>query len=296
VASIYYGSVSLLLAAALRSLPRERHVLAERLVEVTEDTSRPITRLGRSVVGGPRREDRGTVQQSAPRRVHRHQGGTDWLRDVILGGQDGLVNILGVVLGVIAGGGDRTVLLAAGFAAAITESISMGAVGYTSTVADRDYYAAQRLTEESAVVDDPNMERKEVADHYESKGFSGDLLDRVVDTITANRERWVDTIMEDERHLRPVARADVWRSSVVITLATLVGHLIPLLPFVFLSRSTALVLAFVLSAIVLFGVGAYQAITRVGVWWKYGTKMILIGLGAAGIGFAIAELFHAGGA
>jgi VIT family len=54
------------------------------------------------------------------------------------GGQDGLVNILGI-LGVLAGGGGRTILLSTGLAAAITESISMGAVGYTSTIADRDY-------------------------------------------------------------------------------------------------------------------------------------------------------------
>jgi hypothetical protein len=48
-----------------------------------------------------------------------------WLRDVILGGQDGLVNILRIVLGVMVGGGSRTVLIAAGFAAGMTESISM---------------------------------------------------------------------------------------------------------------------------------------------------------------------------
>jgi vacuolar iron transporter family protein len=54
---------------------------------------------------------------------------------VILGGQDGLVNILGIILGVIAGGGTQAVLLAAGFAAAITESISMGAVGWTPALA-----------------------------------------------------------------------------------------------------------------------------------------------------------------
>jgi VIT1/CCC1 family predicted Fe2+/Mn2+ transporter len=67
-----------------------------------------------------------------------------------------------------------------------------------------------------------------------------------------------------------------------------------LLPFVFLSRSTALVVAIVLSAVVLFGVGAYSAITRVGVWWRQGVKMILIGLGAAAVGFLIGNLFHAG--
>ncbi len=97
-----------------------------------------LTRLGRAVrtAGGPARP-----AEPQHREEHRQ---ANWLRDVILGGQDGLVNILGIILGVIAGGGSNAVLLAAGFAAAITESISMGAVGYTSAVAERDYYQAEQ--------------------------------------------------------------------------------------------------------------------------------------------------------
>jgi VIT1/CCC1 family predicted Fe2+/Mn2+ transporter len=260
-----------------------------------------VTRLGRVIAhgrGGTAGQRGGGGQTRPPslavRRPHRHGTGKDVLRDVILGGQDGLVNILGIVLGVMAGGGDRTVLISTGFAAAITESISMGAVGYTSTVADRDYYAAQRSVEEASLSDDPDMEREEVRELYKNKGFSGSLLDQVVATITANREKWLGTIMEEELHLEPVATSDIVRSSVVITVATLVGHLIPLAPFLFLSRTPALVLAIILSAIVLFGVGAYSAITRVGTWWKQGPRMIIIGLGAAGLGFLIGTLFHAG--
>lgn len=256
-----------------------------------------VTQLGRACAGESGAEEEGSgLAMSRTGRRHTHTGGIDWLRDVILGGQDGLVNILGIILGVISGGGGRTVLLAAGFAAAITESISMGAVGYTSTVADRDYYAAQRAVEEAGIRDDPDLECQEITELYRSKGFSGPLLDQVVATITANRDKWVSTILEDERHLRPVGTQDVVRSSVVITVATLVGHLIPLFPFLFLARSPALVLAFVLSALVLFGVGAYQAVTRVGPWWKQGPRMVLIGLGAAALGFAIGRLFHASGA
>src|SRR3954470_22835603 len=81
----------------------------------------------------------------------------NWLRDVILGGQDGLVNILGIVLGVIASGGSRGVLLGAGFVAAITESISMGAVGYTSTIADRDYYRAVDALVHLAAIPAPGL-------------------------------------------------------------------------------------------------------------------------------------------
>jgi VIT1/CCC1 family predicted Fe2+/Mn2+ transporter len=232
----------------------------------------------------------GTGRQSL-----RHERKTNWLRDVILGGQDGLVNILGIVLGVIAGGGSRTVLLAAGFAAAITESLSMGAVGYTSTIADRDYYEAAQRRERMDIENNPEAERGAVRALYAAKGFTGELLDQVVDTITADPDRWLATVMDDELHLQPVESRDAWRSSTVITLATLVGHLVPLLPFLWLARTSAVVVAIALSAVVLFGVGAYSSITLVGDWRRNGVKMIAIGLGAAAVGFGIGHLFQSSG-
>ena len=233
-----------------------------------------------------------TVQ---PRHREQHRQ-VNWLRDVILGGQDGLVNILGIVLGVIAGGGSKAVLLAAGFAAAITESISMGAVGYTSTVSERDYYQAEQAHEAAEIDVTPEAERQEIRDIYAAKGFTGDLLNRVVDTITANRDRWLATMMDEELHLQPVQTPDILRSAVVITVATLIGHMIPLLPFVWLPRTMALVTAIVLSAGVLFGVGVYSSVTLVGDWRKNGLKMVAIGLGAAAVGFLIGRLFHTAGA
>ncbi len=215
---------------------------------------------------------------------------------MILGGQDGLVNILGIILGVIAGGGSKAVLLAAGFAAAITESISMGAVGYTSAVSERDYYQAEQARESAEIDATPEAERQEIRDIYAAKGFAGELLDRVVDTITANRESWLATMMDEELHLQPVQTPEILRSAVVITIATLIGHLIPLLPFAWLSRTTALITAIVLSGLVLFGVGVYESVTLVGDWRKNGLKMVVIGLGAAAIGFLIGRLFHTAGA
>ena len=248
-----------------------------------------LTRLGRSVLAS------GGTGTAEPQHREEHRQ-ANWLRDVILGGQDGLVNILGIVLGVIAGGGSRAILLAAGFAAAITESISMGAVGYTSAVSERDYYQAERAREEAEIDATPEAERQEIRNIYAAKGFTGELLDRVVGTITANRETWLATMMDEELHLQPVQAPDIMRSAIVITVATLIGHLIPLLPFVWLSQTAALVTAIVLSALVLFGVGVYESVTLVGDWRKNGLKMVAIGLGAAAIGFLIGRLFHTTGA
>jgi VIT1/CCC1 family predicted Fe2+/Mn2+ transporter len=205
-----------------------------------------ITQLPSRALHRASREAEGAAEASRPRL--RHEPKANWLRDVILGGQDGLVNILGITLGVIAVGGTRTVLLAAGFAAAITESISMGAVGYTSTMADRDYYNAALRREQAEIASLPDAERDAIRQMYAAKGFSGELLDNVVDTITANRDGWLATVMDDELHLQPVETRDALRSSVVITAATLVGHLIPLLPFLWLARIPAVIVAITLCA------------------------------------------------
>jgi predicted membrane protein (TIGR00267 family) len=248
-----------------------------------------LTRLGRAV-----HAVHAGAGAEPPQHREQHRQ-TNRLRDVILGGQDGLVNILGIILGVIAGGGSRAVLLAAGFAAAITESISMGAVGWTSALSERDYYLAEQARESTEIDQAPEAERQEIRDIYASKGFTGDLLDRVVETITANRDAWLATMMDEELHLQPVAAPDIFRSAVVITIATLIGHMIPLLPFLWLSRMSAVITAIVLSGLVLFGVGAYQALTLVGDWRRKGLQMVVIGLGAAAIGFLIGRLFHTAG-
>src|SRR5438132_8948119 len=94
---------------------------------------KPTTRLGLSCIHA--------VDRSMnPSRGHKQHRTKNSLRDVILGGQDGLVNMLGIALGVVAAGGSNHVLVVTGIAAAITESISMGAVAYTSFGSDRDFY------------------------------------------------------------------------------------------------------------------------------------------------------------
>jgi vacuolar iron transporter family protein len=214
------------------------------------------------------------------------------LRDVILGGQDGLVNMLGIVLGVVAAGGSTHVLVVTGIAAAITESISMGAVAYTSFGSDRDFYLAEKAREQKEIEATPDEEREEIREIYADKGFEGQLLEDVVSTITSNRETWVSTMMNEELHLQPVAQQSLVQSALVVTVATLIGHFIPIVPFMIVGRTPAIILAIALSAVTLFAVGVYSAKTLVGDWRRSGIQMVAIGLGAALLGFVIGRLFH----
>jgi predicted membrane protein (TIGR00267 family) len=246
----------------------------------------PLTRLGRAVHTSVTRGGEIPIVGKEKYRTNNS------LRDVILGGQDGLVNMLGIALGVVAAGGSTHVLIVTGIAAAITESISMGAVAYTSFGSDRDFYLAEKAREQNEIATQPGDEREEVREIYAAKGFKGQLLEDVVSTITSNRETWVSTMMNEELHLQPVAQRSLVQSAVIVTVATLIGHFIPIVPFMVAARTPAIIAAIALSAVTLFAVGVYSAKTLVGDWRKSGLQMVAIGLGAAAVGFLVGRLLH----
>lgn len=219
---------------------------------------------------------------------HRRASG---LSDIILGGQDGLVNVLGVILGVAAATHDPRIVLVAGLAAAFAESVSMGAVAYTSTLADADYYEAERARELRHITAVPHLEKDEIREIYSRKGFTGELLDRIVETITSNEEIWVAVMMSEEHQLSPIDRRQALRSALVVGFAAIVGSLIPLMPFIFLPVDPGMIAAVIVTALVLFGVGAYKARTTVGHPGKSGLEMTLIGTLSALVGYGIGALF-----
>jgi predicted membrane protein (TIGR00267 family) len=214
------------------------------------------------------------------------------MRDLILGGQDGLVNVLGIILGITAANGTHPVIVAASLAAAFAEAVSMGAVNYTSTLADRDHYEKEKKTELWEIENEPDEERGEIRAIYSAKGFTGNELEMVVSTITRNKENWANIMMEEELKVQEVKTDKIIGSSLLVGFSTIVGSLIPVFPYFVLQPHRALPVSLVLSALVLFGVGAYKAKTYVGSWWKSGVQMLVIGMGAAIIGFIIGKFFR----
>src|SRR5260370_3156493 len=128
------------------------------------------TRLGRAV--------RSSIdgEKKSPMIGKEQHGTNNSLRDVILGGQDGLVNMLGIALGVVAAGASNHVLLVTGIAAAITESISMGAVAYTSFGSDRDFYLAEKKREQQEASTQPDEEREKIVQIYAAQRCTEQLL------------------------------------------------------------------------------------------------------------------------
>jgi VIT1/CCC1 family predicted Fe2+/Mn2+ transporter len=213
------------------------------------------------------------------------------LADIILGGQDGLVNVLGVILGVAAAAQDTRLVLAAGLAATFAESVSMGAVAYTSRRAEQDYYESEVAREHRHIAEIPNLEREEVREIYRQKGFKGNLLEQIVDTITASKEVWVKVMLAEEHRLAPPPEGHAVRSAFVVGLAAVVGSLIPLVPFIFLPLGLSMGVSIIASAMTLFVVGAYKAKTTIGRPTKSGLEMTIIGIASALVGYAVGWFF-----
>lgn len=229
------------------------------------------------------------------------------LSDFILGSQDGLVNVLGVILGIAiaahqqALAGQLTdpfrIVIAGALAATFAESISMGAVAYTSTLARRDHYLKERDREEREMRELPDVERREVREVFETWGFQGDTLEAVTDHIVSNPKAWLEFMMAHELGLAPVEKSQARRSAVLVGLAAIVGSVIPILPFIAFPGNILLgmVASVLVAAAALFLIGWYKAKSTVGRPARSGLEMLLIGILSAVAGFAIAYLVGGGG-
>lgn len=210
-------------------------------------------------------------------------------KEFILGGQDGLVNVLGVILGIAIATKDPKLVIIAGLAATFAESFSMAAVAYTSAKAEEDYYKSQEEKEKYEMKTIPDRERKEVRDIYYKKGFRGKLLEDIVKNICSSNRNWLKIMMNEELGLSDVFISPV-KSAIVVGLAALIGSLIPLASFFFLPIMNAVIGSLIISAIALFATGAVEAKMTVGSWIRKGIQLAVIGMSAAGIGFLVGKL------
>jgi VIT1/CCC1 family predicted Fe2+/Mn2+ transporter len=212
--------------------------------------------------------------------------------EIILGAQDGLVNVLGVVLGVAAATGSTAVVLAAGVAAALAESASMAAVAFTSSRAQAHYFDSERERERRHVRRSPSVEREEVRRLYAEKGFDGELLERIVQRITEDPEVWVALMMAEEHHLSPVTPRQSLAAAGWVGVSSLIGSVLPLVPFAFVSVSVATPLSVAVAGLALFIIGAVKARATVGSWVREGLVLLCIGLFTAALAYVAGLLLE----
>ena len=196
--------------------------------------------------------------------------------------------MLGIILGISAATTDIRLIFIAGLAALGAESISMGAVAYTSTIARQRQYFREVEKERSEIKNVPSHNRKKVTEILREWGYKGKELKNLTRRIISNPKAALNFLVSFDRNVSPVDTTAPLRSFFVVLTATIFGSIVPLLPFIFTgSVELGAIASVILSGIVLFVIGYYEAKKTVGSMWRTGLQLTIIGLSAGFAGYLI---------
>lgn len=153
-----------------------------------------------------------------------------YLKDFIYGAIDGAVTTFAIVAGVAGAGLSTGIVIVLGIANLLADGFSMAVSNYLGTRAENQLRDKTRQRELDEIRKYPPGEVEEIRQIYARKGFEGELLEQVVEVITADRERWVDVMMQEE-HGMTLHEHNAARGGVATFVAFCAVGLVPLLPY-----------------------------------------------------------------
>jgi VIT1/CCC1 family predicted Fe2+/Mn2+ transporter len=216
-----------------------------------------------------------------------------YLSDFIYGAIDGTVTTFAVVAGVVGAELETRVIIILGVANLIADGFSMAAANFLGSRAENQQYERTRSFEEKEIEIHPEGEREEIRQIFAQKGFEGETLERVVDVITSDRERWVDTMMAEEHGLSLSRRSAMKAATATFTAFVIVGA-IPLLSFVSVALGVPLSAPFMMSigltGAAFFAIGAAKSHFVDQTWWRSGLETLAVGGAAAGLSYLFGML------
>jgi VIT1/CCC1 family predicted Fe2+/Mn2+ transporter len=232
-----------------------------------------------------------------PQAIRRRlQSGPDhsYLRDFVYGAIDGAVTTFAVVSGVAGAGLDAKIVVILGVANLVGDGFSMAAGNFLGTRAEEQVRDRARQTELRHIEQVPDGEREEIRQIFAAQGFSGEALENAVNVITADRQRWVETMLKEEYGLA-LAGPSPLRAAVMTFVAFLLIGLIPLVPFVLtligrVELPAPFVSSTVATAAAFFSIGAIKSRFVQQPWYAAGLETLLVGGCAAALAYGCGAL------
>lgn len=190
------------------------------------------------------------------RHIERHFTAGETVRDIVIGMSDGLTVPFALAAGLSGAVSSNTIIITAGLAEIAAGSIAMGLGGYLAARSDAEHYASERIREEQEVKEKAEAEKAEVTDVFTSYGLTGEESAPIVEALSKRPKAWVDFMMRFELGLEEPDPRRALTSALTIAVSYIVGGLVPLSPYFFISPATkALYVSVVatLIALLIFG-------------------------------------------
>ena len=223
--------------------------------------------------------------------IERHFTAGETVRDIVIGMSDGLTVPFALAAGLSGAVSSTTIIITAGLAEIAAGSIAMGLGGYLAARSDAEHYASERLREQQEIKEMTGAEKAEVMDVFTSYGLSEVESTPIVEALSKRPDAWIDFMMRFELGLEKPDPKRALTSALTIAASYVVGGLIPLSPYFFLSPVTTALLFSVIAtlvALLLFGYvkGRFTGASPL----RSALQTALIGGLAAAAAFLIARL------
>ncbi|HEY2801496.1 MAG TPA: VIT1/CCC1 transporter family protein [Chthoniobacterales bacterium] len=225
-----------------------------------------------------------------------HGRGGGWVADAIYGVNDGLGAVFGIVSGVAgATNNQQHYILISGLAGMMASALSMGAGAYLANKSEREIYEAEIAREKAEVEENPEEEIEEMSLFYQLQGFPPEDAQRMAERLAEQPEQMVQAMAQSELGLSQHHFPNQWTSAFSAALSTAIGAFIPIIPFFFMSGIDAVIVAFIVSILAHFAVGAVKSLITIRSWWASGFEMTLVGVLEAAVTYSLGLAFGAFG-
>ncbi|MFX1575444.1 MAG: VIT1/CCC1 transporter family protein [Promethearchaeota archaeon] len=213
-------------------------------------------------------------------REEEHIVGGGKIRSVILGLNDGLISTFTLLVGVAAATlvslSSNSIVILTGLAAMVSGAISMGLGEYISSKSEYNYIKNELKKERAEIELFPEEEKDEVKDIFEKMGIKGELLNSCVNTITSNKEVWIDFLIKSELGLEEPENPIL--GAILTFLSFIFGSFLSLFPYFFNIGLISLFLSSIISFLLLFVVGALKTKITGENKIRSGLEMVIIGI------------------
>lgn len=222
--------------------------------------------------------------------VEKHFTASESVRDIVIGMSDGLTVPFALAAGLSGAVTSSSIIVTAGLAEVAAGAIAMGLGGYLAARTDAEHFLSERAREEHETEEMPEKEVAEVADILRSYGLVGDQVTSVVNSICADKQRWVDFMMRFELGLEEPDPTRASRSALTIAGSYIAGGLVPLAPyFFFRSLHAALIASVVVTLLALLVFGYIKGMFTTARPFRSAWQTVVVGGLAATAAFLIAK-------
>jgi VIT1/CCC1 family predicted Fe2+/Mn2+ transporter len=181
----------------------------------------------------------------------------NWLRAGVLGANDGIVSMAGLVVGVAGATQDKTAILVAGLAGLVAGAFSMAVGEYVSVSTQRDAEKYYIEKESKEIEEDPEGELEELVEIYEAKGLSKKTARAVAVELTEKDA--LEAHLELQFGLNKDELTSAWQAAIASAISFTLGGLIPVLAIVLPAASVRVPVTFVAVGMALLITGNVSA-------------------------------------